>query len=275
LSERNPHRPHPREYFSKWESRPIPTELKAIARAAHSVIQNRVNELRKQAREREAQSIVTRVGEIVQRNDLLVRQFVEVAYRKAVPDEYGDENVSALMAEIARVTDKIRTRDAVFRDLEWKHRLVSGHSPAGVLSTLLHERFAAYKDNRRKMASSLDAVRVAEMSGSEFEAHVCDLLRSSGIGDVAATPATGDQGGDILFSISGRRYVIQAKRYKGSVGNKAVQEAYAARAFYGCDEAWVVTNSQFTPSARVLANEPDFSNFLSSRVKAPPEHPVY
>lgn len=36
--------------------------------------------------------------------------------------------------------------------------------------------------------------------------------------------------------------VIQAKNSTGSVGNAAVLQAIFAKAFYGCDEAMVVTN---------------------------------
>jgi restriction system protein len=93
------------------------------------------------------------------------------------------------------------------------------------------------------------------MSGIEFEAYVSELLRSVGVKDLSATPVTGDQGADLLFTWNGDKYVVQAKRYSGSVGNKAVQEAHAAKGFYGCQKAWVVSNSWFTPSARALAKE--------------------
>ena len=48
--------------------------------------------------------------------------------------------------------------------------------------------------------------------------------------------------------------VIQAKNYSGSVVNAAVQQAISAKAFYGCDEAMVVTNSYYTKSAKELAS---------------------
>ncbi len=51
----------------------------------------------------------------------------------------------------------------------------------------------------------------------------------------------------------GRRIAIQAKGYDGSVGNKAVQEAYAGMSFYKCAECAAITNSQFTSGAEELA----------------------
>ena len=50
------------------------------------------------------------------------------------------------------------------------------------------------------------------------------------------------------------RVAIQCKKYGSPVGNKSVQEAYSAKAFYECDHAAVVTNSTFTKSARQAAD---------------------
>jgi len=58
---------------------------------------------------------------------------------------------------------------------------------------------------------------------------------------------------DLIAKKNGRTYIIQAKRYQGTVGNKAVQEVIAAVSYYNGDEGWVVTNSTFTPSAVALA----------------------
>nr|WP_283771188.1 restriction endonuclease [Pseudomonas syringae] len=46
---------------------------------------------------------------------------------------------------------------------------------------------------------------------------------------------------------------MQARRAKTPLGNSAVQQAISAKAFYGCDDAMVVTNSWFTKSAKELA----------------------
>jgi restriction system protein len=47
--------------------------------------------------------------------------------------------------------------------------------------------------------------------------------------------------------------VIQCKLYQSPVGNKAVQEAFAAMMHYSADSAAVITSSGFTPSARHLS----------------------
>src|SRR4051794_5402514 len=48
-------------------------------------------------------------------------------------------------------------------------------------------------------------------------------------------------------------HVIQCKLYQSPVGNKAVQEAHAARSRYAADIAAVVTSRDFTPAARRLS----------------------
>lgn len=72
---------------------------------------------------------------------------------------------------------------------------------------------------------------------------------------VELTPASGDQGADLIVYIEDIKIVIQAKHYSGKVGNYAVQEVHAARGYYHAHLAIVVTNSDFTKSARELAAE--------------------
>ena len=91
------------------------------------------------------------------------------------------------------------------------------------------------------------------MEGHDFEHAVADLLRHNGYREVRATQASGDYGIDILARRKNVRYAIQCKRWKGPVGNKAVQEAGLGTDFYHCDAAAVITNSTFTKQAIKLA----------------------
>jgi len=92
------------------------------------------------------------------------------------------------------------------------------------------------------------------MTGREFELYCRDVLQEAGW-HAALTPGSGDQGADIIAEKDDRRVVIQCKFYNGTVGNKAVQEAYAAAAFQDAPYAVVVTNSVFTKSAHQLAHK--------------------
>lgn len=93
---------------------------------------------------------------------------------------------------------------------------------------------------------------VDAMDGFQFEAFLVEIFQTIGF-DVRETKKTADQGADLFVTRFGKNMVIQAKNYTGSVGNSAVQQAISAKAFYGCDEAMVVTNSYYTKSAKDLA----------------------
>ena len=67
------------------------------------------------------------------------------------------------------------------------------------------------------------------------------------------TPASGDQGADIVAMRDGLRLVVQCKWLSKPVGNAAVQEAAAAQRYWSGDRAAVVSNAGFTPAARRLA----------------------
>jgi restriction system protein len=117
----------------------------------------------------------------------------------------------------------------------------------------LEELFREYHEHQKRVPSSL--IDVNGLGGVAFEVWVAKRLKELGFEDVRGTPATGDQGADLIAKRNGRTIIIQAKRYQGTVGNKAVQEVASAVSFYGGDEGWVITNSTFTPSARALAQK--------------------
>ena len=94
-----------------------------------------------------------------------------------------------------------------------------------------------------------------EITGFDYEHQCADYLERSGFYDVEVTQASGDQGIDIIAWKGGKKYGIQCKYYKGSVGNKAVQEAFTGAKFYKCDIAAVMTTGKFTASAKELAHQ--------------------
>jgi restriction system protein len=92
---------------------------------------------------------------------------------------------------------------------------------------------------------------VDEMTGWEFEKWLNRLFERCGFG-VERTPYRGDFGADFVLTWNTRRIAVQAKRASRPVGVRAVQEVVAARAYYRCDQAMVVTNSYFTAQAVIL-----------------------
>jgi restriction system protein len=92
----------------------------------------------------------------------------------------------------------------------------------------------------------------APESGLDYERFCAARLAEAGW-RAHRTPATGDQGADIVAVRDGLRLVVQCKRLSKPVGNAAVQEAAAAQRYWAGDRAAVVSNAGFTPAARRLA----------------------
>jgi restriction system protein len=99
---------------------------------------------------------------------------------------------------------------------------------------------------------SADMDALDRMTGIEFEHALAQLFIDLGYGAVV-TQASRDYGADLVLSRGGQQIVVQAKRYVGTLGLDAVQEASAARLHYGAVRAIVVTTSAFTGPAQNLA----------------------
>lgn len=93
------------------------------------------------------------------------------------------------------------------------------------------------------------------LEGHDFELYCANLLKKNGFHHTLVTKESGDQGIDILAEKEGIKYAIQCKCYSSDIGNKAVQEAFAGKTFYGCHVAVVLTNRYFTRSAKELAEK--------------------
>ena len=112
----------------------------------------------------------------------------------------------------------------------------------------------AWLTERKKRKKYLSS-RICEidiMTGIEFEELLKTYFQSQGY-KVTLTPASHDYGADLILSRKGEKIAVQAKKYTGKVGIKAVQEISGAVPYYGADRAMVITNSYFTASAVQLA----------------------
>ena len=89
--------------------------------------------------------------------------------------------------------------------------------------------------------------------GLEFEAWVAQKFKDCGW-IARATQGSGDQGIDVIAHKDDISIGVQCKLYTGSVGNGAIQEAFAGMKHFGLDHAAVITNSSYTKSAKELAN---------------------
>ena len=94
--------------------------------------------------------------------------------------------------------------------------------------------------------------KIDRMSGQDFELVLKKYFEKKGY-RVETTPTSNDYGADLVLHKGGIKTVVQAKRYKNSVGNSAVQEIVAAKAYYKAKKCLVITNSYFTKNAKNLA----------------------
>ncbi|MDO5292384.1 MAG: restriction endonuclease [bacterium] len=94
--------------------------------------------------------------------------------------------------------------------------------------------------------------KIDQMDGVKFEEYLMLHFKKKGY-RVQLTPVSGDFGADLILKRRRKKYVVQAKRYSGSVGIKAVQEIIGAKEYYGIENGMVITNSYYTKAAKELA----------------------
>lgn len=132
--------------------------------------------------------------------------------------------------------------------------------------TLTGYRLASFRRARlecaRLIASRVEAAMVRQpafqafsedMTPAEFEVFCAEELRLAGWNS-RVTMQSRDQGVDVVAEKGSVRIVLQCKLYARPVGNKAVQEAAAARAFEQANYGAVVSNNSYTSAAQQLAS---------------------
>jgi restriction endonuclease Mrr len=171
--------------------------------------------------------------------------------------------------QLAKRRAQLIRQDAYGKELrdKWHHEVayfLSEH----IRSTLNAREQSILDDERnlREMAQRIETVADAvdeqsggavhefspSMSPTAYETLCAEELRQHGW-DARLTPTTGDQGVDVIAEKSGTRVVLQCKLYSSSVGNAAVQEIVAAKAYERSAYAVVVSNSPYTSAAQQLA----------------------
>lgn len=115
------------------------------------------------------------------------------------------------------------------------------------------QRQAQIKEDRRQaVLKASNMAQIDIMKGSQFEEFLTLIFTDLGY-KAENTPLSGDFGVDIILHKDGNMIIVQAKRYANKVSLPAVQEISTAKLYYHANEAWVVTNSYFTKSAKELA----------------------
>jgi hypothetical protein len=176
------------------------------------------------------------------------------------------------LSALGSTGDKNRLEEEkVRKEEEERQRHLEWNSPEAVEQRRLEtERLrveAEEKERQRKVREEIQArakweryyrcVRIEEvdgMTGVQFETFIGTLFERLGHKNVRGTKGSGDQGADLVCdSPDNKHTVVQTKRWKGRVGNSAIQEVLGALLCYDAEVAFVITSSYFTDSAKALA----------------------
>lgn len=124
-----------------------------------------------------------------------------------------------------------------------------------------HNHYTGNNDFQKQLVSLINKAAdtavavdssVDHLSGVDYEIFCEEVLSRNGW-RVIRTPASGDQGVDLIATKGDIRACIQCKRHSKPIGNSAVQEVIAGNLFWEGTVAVVVSNAGYTLSARQLA----------------------
>lgn len=141
--------------------------------------------------------------------------------------------IDELNSKVSDIRNKMEKRDAEAKQIIFK--LVSEYR----INEIEHQE-----------GKSVDVERLNPI---QFEHYCAELLNSTGW-NARVTQASGDQGVDVIAQHGNVKAVFQCKKYSQPVGNAAVQEIIAGKAFEQAHIAAVVSNATFTSSATQLAS---------------------
>jgi len=179
--------------------------------------------------------------------EIVARHLETLARRRnaiVVVDAYGVVDGRAWNREVQHFVDKVIRPELSEAEAD---AIVSAGMSA-FFQELVEETVAQHCEN-----SGATRVDLATPSPIEFEVLCRDVMRKAGW-TATLTQSTGDQGADVIAEKDGQKLVIQCKLYANAVGNDAVQQVVAAKAWYGASQAAVVCKAGFTRSATHLAN---------------------
>ncbi len=184
-------------------------------------------------------------GQALERLSSIVSLHIEALTRRRAqlvqPDAYGKPQMERWQKEIDYFIQQQVMPSVPPRYVKTLQRnrpnVVAAIEQQVVAATTLTKPFAQFSD---------------DFTPAEFELFCAQVLRQSGW-DARVTKGSRDQGVDVVAAMGGLRVVIQCKLYTGPVGNKAVQEVSAGRAYENAHFGVVVANSRYTASAVALA----------------------
>lgn len=173
-------------------------------------------------------------------------------------DAYGNRDPSRYYAEIIYFLRNVVTDDQRFSELARSHPALTGpflDSVCGIgrgtLEKAMGQEIVEFIDCYPQLTEMIELDWEAT-NPLEFEVLCAQKMQQAGW-DAQLTKGSGDQGADVICRKDDVSIVLQCKLYSSPIGNKAVQEAFAARSYYDLGHAAVVSNQPYTKSANELA----------------------
>jgi len=160
---------------------------------------------------------------------------------------------------------------------------------SGVLPTRVRNRVEAYLHAKAEFEKSVKEAELERrrreedywrsLSGREFESEMGRLYRADGY-SVEATPATGDEGADLLLRKDGELIVVQCKRQDKPVGPHIVRDLYGTTHHFHAGRAFLDATGGFTEAVRhyvrgkpIELHDLDYILSFQERLSRKPEQP--
>ena len=114
-------------------------------------------------------------------------------------------------------------------------------------------RFHHWRENRIRLSDARTIESLMALSPGEFEKLVATLFKAHGH-QAQVLGGSSDHGVDILvLSDEKEKWVIQCKRYDGSVGEPILRDLYGTMGHEGAQKAYLITTGSFTTQAQEWA----------------------
>ncbi|WP_129626591.1 restriction endonuclease [Candidatus Oscillochloris fontis] len=149
---------------------------------------------------------------------------------------------------------------ALFSTYRWIEGLSNEWRVAVVilaLSTFCLVAWAIVNLIRHAQRRRLNRIALSQLTPTEFELRVQQLLADLGWTKLQHHGGSGDRGTDLTGSYQGKRYVIQCKRYRKKIPPSHIRDLIGTLYIQKADRALLVTTSGFTAQGYAEArNQP-------------------
>lgn len=173
-------------------------------------------------------------------------------------DAYGNRDASRYYEEILYFMTHVILKDQRFIDLARSNFPIADPFVSsatgigrGTLHRIMGQEIIEFIDSYETLTGTIEP-DWDSITPLEFEALCAQKMEKAGW-RAQLTKGSGDQGADVICHKGDISVVLQCKLYSSPIGNKAVQEAFAARSYYNLGHAAVVSNQPYTKSATELA----------------------